>query len=723
MSRPVITGDLYQDLDAIERRIEHLERFGPPAASSSVPGGAAGGVLAGTYPNPGFAFDMATQAELNAAIAALNIGQYAIKGNIVVADLAFDPATQAELDAAVASIMGDSRWTNARIPTGPAGGDLTGNYPNPGVNAQRIKDVIAALASGDKIAWETASGDFVEIWGEQVPTGTWQTLLTDTFETDPFVGGRFTKVGSSSYFYDGTNKRIYSSVGGQGLASFLRDEVSTPVADCRVTVRMVDIAGENAAALLTLNDQNSVGYEAWPFNANLFQQFTIRLGGTVFTRVVTTTEPRIADPWIRFTKSGNTLTGEIFNGDPAAGGALTYTHSYGLVGSEATTLGAGVALRGAITGGYSGVADTLRWIDNYRIEQLLSSPSADLYLAVTPPGGVRTVKRIYGASGAALRSDFLLKSDAAGGDLGGTYPNPTVTKAQAGFNVGGVAVVLTNDARLSDQRVPVDGSVTPAKLSFDPATQAELDAHIAAPDPHPGYALDSDLNLYVPKSLIDAKGDLLAGTADNTLARVAATGVAGNVLTEDPTTASGWKSAAPPAGGGGTYVTVLPGAPTDGQEVFFAADAANGVIWHLRYRAGSVSAYKWEFLGGPPLVSTIDTDESTAAVILQDLTTVGPSVTVPLAGDYVMEIGANMYTSSTTGACAMNYAVGGAAPVSADAAQAAPGTTSTGHSSSSVRRKNGIAAATAITAKYAAVTDGTANFRFRVMQVRPIRVG
>jgi hypothetical protein len=45
---------------------------------------------------------------------------------------------------------------------------------------------------------------------------------------------------------------------------------------------------------------------------------------------------------------------------------------------------------------------------------------------------------------------------------------------------GATQAAAGNDPRLSDQRVPVDGSVTPAKLSFDPATQGELDAEAAA---------------------------------------------------------------------------------------------------------------------------------------------------------------------------------------------------------------------------------------------------
>jgi hypothetical protein len=72
----------------------------PTGGGGGPPTGAAGGVLGGFYPNPAFAADMATQAELDAGL-----------------------ATKAATT--------DPRFTDARTPTGAAGGVLSGTYPAP----------------------------------------------------------------------------------------------------------------------------------------------------------------------------------------------------------------------------------------------------------------------------------------------------------------------------------------------------------------------------------------------------------------------------------------------------------------------------------------------------------------------------------------------------------------------------------------------------------------
>lgn len=84
-------------------------------------------------------------------------------------------------------------------------------------------------------------------------------------------------------------------------------------------------------------------------------------------------------------------------------------------------------------------------------------------------------------------------------------------------------------------------------------------------------------------------------------------------------------------------VTSLPSAPIDGQEIRYVADATNGIIWNLRYRAASSSAYKWEFIGGPAYRSVVNlgnADESTTSTSYTNLATVGPDYQIVLPGDY-----------------------------------------------------------------------------------------
>lgn len=56
--------------------------------------------------------------------------------------------------------------------------------------------------------------------------------------------------------------------------------------------------------------------------------------------------------------------------------------------------------------------------------------------------------------------------------------------------------------------------------------------------------------------------------------------------------------------------------------------AATGVVWQLRYNASAT--YKWEFIGGPPAISTSSTAQ-VITVITDDATV---SVTLPAAGVY-----------------------------------------------------------------------------------------
>lgn len=170
--------------------------------------------------------------------------------------------------------------------------------------------------------------------------------------------------------------------------------------------------------------------------------------------------------------------------------------------------------------------------------------------------------------------------------------------------------------------------------------------------------------------------------------------------------------------------TTFPTNPADGQTFIYNADTTNGVKWEFQYRAASASTYKWESIGGAPMVSVVDADETfTDDAAYHDTATAGPTVTVPLPGDYLYVASANLYHA--TGATDMEIGVKpGAAGVAAPhRAQVRIAGATVPVTVTFSNQFLGLAASTALKLQYlSAAAAGAANTRWRSLSVVPIRV-
>lgn len=163
-------------------------------------------------------------------------------------------------------------------------------------------------------------------------------------------------------------------------------------------------------------------------------------------------------------------------------------------------------------------------------------------------------------------------------------------------------------------------------------------------------------------------------------------------------------------------VTALPEG-VDGDEVYF--DTGEG-LWHFRYRPGAGVAYPWVPVGAQaPLTDEIDASESTSSGTYVDLTTTGPSVTVPLPGDYLVEYQARVQGVNAAGV--VSVAVGATA-ASDDDALVSSISNETQDMTLWKWRPKAAAAGDVIAMKYR--TSGVSvAFLFRSLRVTPTRVG
>lgn len=174
------------------------------------------------------------------------------------------------------------------------------------------------------------------------------------------------------------------------------------------------------------------------------------------------------------------------------------------------------------------------------------------------------------------------------------------------------------------------------------------------------------------------------------------------------------------------YRTTLPSSPFNGQEIYFYTSSG---IWHLRYRSNAPSSYKWEYVGGTPLLAEVTTDETRAATTYGDLSTAGPSITVPLAGTYRIKAAANIYTSTGSQFNALAAVKLGSAATSdnervlqvagpASGLGVADGVLADGRI---IERT--VSASDVLKLQYRALTTVTMHYAYRCLEVTPVRVG
>lgn len=202
---------------------------------------------------------------------------------------------------------------------------------------------------------------------------------------------------------------------------------------------------------------------------------------------------------------------------------------------------------------------------------------------------------------------------------------------------------------------------------------------------------------------------------------------AGNFVAGSRLTIIGIAAVVPPSLGSMIavqYATTLPASPADGQEAILVDSTTNPTYqWRFRYNAGSSNTDKWEFVGGASLQAEVVTAETTTSSTYAALATAGPSVTLPRAGVYDVEVGCDYGSATDLDTAFMSYDIGGTGAVDADATSMINSSTVATRRGSFFRqrRKSGLTAV-ALTAKYKSVNSNTNTFANRLISVTPVRV-